>query len=93
VSDRWSDFLAAGAQFLQYGVDAFFVDYSHAFGRHTKFHKPLLRLDPEFVGMKVWQKSPSGSIFGVRDIIAAHWAFTRLANFQPIWLLFSFYRQ
>ena len=70
-----SDSLAATAHFCKNGVYAFLVDDSHAFGRHSKFHEALFCFNPELVGVKIRQEPSSGSIFCVRDVVAAHWTF------------------
>ena len=53
-------------------VDAVLIDNSHALGGYAQFYPAILGLDPEFMSMQVWQKTPTRLVMSVRNVVSAN---------------------
>jgi hypothetical protein len=67
-----SDFFAAGAQVGEDRVYALLVDDAHAFGRETQTHPAILTFDPEPVGVQVGEKTASGFVVRMGNVVSRY---------------------
>src|SRR5690606_26734778 len=60
---------AASAQLSQHYVDTTLVDDTHALGRNAQTHETLFRLDPEAMVLQVRQKTTTGFVVCVGNVV------------------------
>ena len=63
--------LAFGTQVCQDFLDAVLVDDPKAFVGNTQTHETLFGLNPKALALQVRQKATTGSVFSVRNVVAA----------------------
>jgi hypothetical protein len=64
------DFFTTGTHISEHLINTQLIYDPHSLGGNTQFDEPLFRLNPKPVLMKVWNKAPSGAIFGVGNVIS-----------------------
>jgi hypothetical protein len=75
--------LATRADISQNGINAFFVDDSHSFGRNTQAHPAVFTFNPETVSMQIRHESATSFVMGVGNVVARKRAFSgNLTDFR-----------
>src|SRR6185437_11106483 len=69
---RSSDLFAAGAHVGNHGFDAILVDGAQGVVGHTQLDPAVFAGNPEATLMQVRQPAATGTVVGVRDVVAAH---------------------